>query len=258
MLQHWPDRWPNLKRLMGTGRELPQRDHRVVPGGHRVRARDDRHRHVPEPARHHRPQHPRRQQGAEGVRRRGPREPRRHPDPHARRPVERRDGQPRVGRRDRLSGVAHGHDRLRRLVTDRGPAPGGRLLGRGRVQARTASARGRRTTPSCSGCRRPCPASTSTTRTSRRSTVPGMGSLVRSAGTSDTVLRAARRALPGRPDRGDAAQRADRAEWRHGPPLHQLQGTGLHRSHLQHEVGVGGPRAARGRRAARAPGRHAR
>ena len=81
---------------------------------------------------------------------------------------------------------------------------------------------------------------------------------VRPEGTSDALLRAARRALPGRPDRGHAPQRADRAERRHGSPLHQLQGAGLHRPHLQHEVAVGGSRPGGGRRAAGTAGRDAR
>ena len=81
-----------------------------------------------------------------------------------------------------------------------------------------------------------------------------MGPDVRPEGTPDAVLRAAGRSVSGRPDRGHAPQRADRAERRHGPPLHQLQGAGLHRPHLQHEVAVGGSRPAGGRRAARTAG----
>ena len=75
----------------GPGRQLPERDHRLLPRGDRVRACHHRYRHVPRPARHHRPQHPRRQQGPQGLRRRRAREPERPLDPHARRSVERRD-----------------------------------------------------------------------------------------------------------------------------------------------------------------------
>ena len=52
----------------GRRRELPQRPHRLVPRGHRVRPRDDRDRFVPPDPRHHRPQHPGRRVGlAQGV-----------------------------------------------------------------------------------------------------------------------------------------------------------------------------------------------
>ena len=67
----WPNDWPNLKRLMREGATLPQRADRIVPRRDRVRARDDRHRHVPTHARHHRAQHPRRRHRAEGVRHAG-------------------------------------------------------------------------------------------------------------------------------------------------------------------------------------------
>ena len=59
----------------GRGRELPQRDRGVVPRGHGVRARHDRHRRLPARARHHRPQHPRRHRRPQGVRHAGQADP---------------------------------------------------------------------------------------------------------------------------------------------------------------------------------------
>ena len=78
---------------------------------------------------------------------------------------------------------------------------------------RTASASGRRTTPSCSGCRRRCPA-----RRLRRAPaglrVARVGCRPSTRGDVQTaLLRAADRPVPGRSDRGDArlASRSGRA-----------------------------------------------
>ena len=183
---------------------------------------------------------------AQGLRRRRAREPRRHPDPDARRPVERRDRQPRVGRRDRLPGLAHGDDRLRRAEPDRRTSCRSASTGTKARTSRTASASGRRTTPTCSGCRRPCPGSTCYD-------AHLAGVRRRPSGTGRSTRRDAQTpccAPPVVQYQGDLIeatlrQRADRAERRHGPALHQLQGAGLHRSHLQHEVAVGGSRRSR-------------
>ena len=58
VLRHWPDDWPHLKRLMGGGANYRNALTGLVPRGHGVRARDDRHGNVPPHAWHHRSQHP--------------------------------------------------------------------------------------------------------------------------------------------------------------------------------------------------------
>ena len=254
VLQHWPDSWPNLKSLMGTGANF-----RNAITGSFPAVTACAHASIGTgtfPSQHGITGHNIRDGSKvqEGVRRRRPREPRRHLDPHARGPLERRHRRPRVGRRDRLPGLAHGHDRPRRSVPNRRDAAGRGLLGRGRVQAercRRVGAAQPRSVPDAVDRARP----RRVRRPSAGVRVARVGPVVRPAGTPDAVLRAARRAVSGRPDRGDAPQRADRAERRHGPPLHQLQGAGLHRPHLQHEVRVGGPRPAGGRRTTRTAGR---
>ena len=131
VLDACPDDWPNLTRAHGRGRELPQRDRRVVPRGDGVRARDDRHRHVPEP--HGITGHNIRDE--QGVVRKAYDAPgqgaaRRHLAPDALRPLARADR--RVGRRDRLPGLAPRHDGLRRPGPPGRRPAGRRLLGRGR------------------------------------------------------------------------------------------------------------------------------
>ena len=148
VLRQWPNDWPNLQRLMREGDALPQRAHRIVPRRDGVRARDDRDRHLPTPARHHRPQHPRRRHRAEGLSHAGERRSERHPGADARRPVARRDR--RLGRPDRLPGLAHGHDRPRGHRT--GPPPTCPSASTSTNRAATA---GSPTTPTCSGCPRP-------------------------------------------------------------------------------------------------------
>ena len=235
----------------GRGRELPQRDPRVVPRGDRVRPRHDRHRHVPRRARHHRPQHPRRHRvRAQGLRRTRPRRPGRHPAADAGRPLARRDAGRGVGRRDRLSGLAPGHAGVRRAGPRRRLQAGRRVLGRGR--RRGLGAAEPRAVPAAGRDARPCLV---------RRRVPGvlgrtagLGRAVHAAGPPGTVLQPARRGLPGRPDRGHARLRADR-RGRHVAALHHLQVARLHRPRLRHGLGVGAAAARSGRRRARAASR---
>ena len=134
VLQHWPDSWPNLKRLMGQGVNYRNAITGSFPAvtacahatigtgtfpdqhgitGHNIRD-GSKVRKAYGDAGHANPGRPL--------------------DPHARRPVERRDRQPGVGGRDRLPGLAHGDDRPRRSDADRRSAPRRRLLERGGVQ----------------------------------------------------------------------------------------------------------------------------
>ena len=126
-----PERLAGAPRAHGRERELPRRDRGIVPGGDGLRTRHDRHRGLPQPARHHRAQPARRARPrAQGLRHPRAGEPGRHLDPDARRPLARADR--RLGQRDRLPGLAPRHARVRRSQPRPRRSAGRRVLGRGR------------------------------------------------------------------------------------------------------------------------------
>ena len=178
------------------GRELPQRAHGLVPRGHRVRARHDRHGDVPAWPRDHRAQHPRRRDRAQGLRHPRPGRSEGHPPADAGRPVARRDG--RMGGPGRLPGVAHGHARTRWDRSARRRPARRRLLrraGRDRMAAAqpgaVPAARGRARDGGAAGPHGDVPGS---------GVRPGMGTVAHRL-----LLRAPDRRVPGRPARGDAS-----------------------------------------------------
>ena len=213
------------------GRELPERDPRLVPRGNRLGARDDRNGRVPQDPWDHRAQPPRR---TEGLRKAygelGAREPGRHPHPDPRGPVERRDRQPGLDRRARVPGLAPRDDRLRRAVATGRPAAGGRVLGR-RSRPTGLAEPERRALPDAGGG---APARRVRHLSRRVRPEPGSQQRIRSREAEEhALLQHARDPLPGRPRRGDARERAGRIAGRDRPPVRELQGPRLHGSRLR-------------------------
>ncbi len=244
-LEGVPERLAEPQGAHGRERELPQRDRGLVPRGHRVRARHDRHRRVPEPPRRDRSQHPRRA----GRRPQGLRLPRerpagRHLDPHPLRPLAR--GDERLGRPDRLPGVAPRHDGVRRAQPARRRLAGRGVLGRGRHRDLAAAQPRAVPAPRIDADRRRLPA---LPRRVRRS---GLGRPVHPRRAPVPVLPPADRAVSRRCDRGGVRRRADRGR-RDQPALDDVQVAGLHGPRLRHGLEVDRSAAARRRRAARAP-----
>ena len=207
---------------------------------------------LPPHARDHRAQRSAGRRPGEGMGRGREHRPVLPPRTHPRRPLDRVDGGPGVGRRDRLPGVARRDARPRR-------APDGRCARSACTGTRTAAAGGTPTTPSS---------------TASRTTTPGLERLdelsagyeppapspVRPHRQEGDVLLPAGRALPGRADPRDVRLRADRAGRGRRPPLPELQGARLRGARLQHgrpAPGRGARRRRRTRSAARRPARRA-